>query len=189
MAAASAAALPDGRLLTDRLPADEPAADNSRLAVIVVAAGRSSRMEGVDKTFAEIDGAPLVIHTLRRLAASDAVCRITLVVAKDAVARAGELTHRHAVPRLAAICAGCRLHRAGLCRPPRQHQGNHAGGFGHRGAPAGGGPLTGGRQTVTAGKCVAPAKAPRPRAGKTGRITAAQSPSGHRRAATTSHRA
>ena len=105
MAAASAAALPADRLLTDRLPNDELAADDSRLAVIVVTAGRSSRREGVDKTFAEIDGAPLVIHTLRRLAASDAVCRIALVVAKDAVARAGELTHRHAVPKLAAMAA------------------------------------------------------------------------------------
>ena len=84
--------------------ANPPAA--ARLAVVVVAAGRSSRMAGVDKTFAQVAGIPLIIHTLQRLAASDAVGRIALVVADDAVLRADELTRQYQVPKLAAICPG-----------------------------------------------------------------------------------
>lgn len=37
------------------------------LLAVVVAAGRSSRMKGVDKTFAEVGGVLLVVHTLQRL--------------------------------------------------------------------------------------------------------------------------
>ena len=44
-------------------------------------------MGGTDKTFADVRGSPLIAHTLRRIAASDAVDRIVLVVAPDAVSR------------------------------------------------------------------------------------------------------
>ena len=82
------------------------ASDDDRLAVVVAAAGRSSRMAGVDKTFAEIGGAPLIIHTLQRLAASDAVSRIALVVADDAIPQAGRLAQQYDIPKLTAICPG-----------------------------------------------------------------------------------
>ena len=85
---------------------NSPPPQDDRLAAVVVAAGRSSRMAGVDKTFAEIAGTPLIIHTLQRLAASDAVGPIALVVAPDAVTRAARLTQQYQVPKLAAICPG-----------------------------------------------------------------------------------
>ena len=55
------------------------------MGVVVVAAGRSTRMGGTDKTFADVLGAPLIAHTLRRMAQSDVVDRIVLVVSDDAV--------------------------------------------------------------------------------------------------------
>ena len=70
--------------------ADGLAFDDGLLAV-VVAAGRSSRIEREDKTFAEVGGVPLVVHTPQRLGALAAVCRIALVAVEDAVGRAGEL--------------------------------------------------------------------------------------------------
>ena len=76
------------------------------MGVVVVAAGRSTRMGGTDKTFAEIHGIPLVVHTLRRLAQSPAVSRIALVVAEDAVARAEGMIARHAIDKVTAVCAG-----------------------------------------------------------------------------------
>ena len=76
------------------------------MGVVVVAAGRSTRMGGTDKTFAEIHGIPLVVHTLRRLAQSPAVSRIALVVAEDAVARAESMVARYAIGKVAAVCAG-----------------------------------------------------------------------------------
>ncbi len=76
------------------------------MGVVVVAAGRSTRMGGADKTFAEVHGVPLVIHTLRRLAGSTAVERIALVVAKDAVARTKTMVENYRLDKVAAVCAG-----------------------------------------------------------------------------------
>ena len=74
--------------------------------VVVVAAGSSTRMGGTDKIFALINGIPLIVHTLRRLAASETVERIILVVAKDAVSMAEALLKRHGVAKVAGVCAG-----------------------------------------------------------------------------------
>ena len=77
-----------------------------KLGVVVVAAGQSSRMAGTDKTFAEIGGIPLVAHTLLRLARSDSVARIALVVSEPSLARAGALIRDLGIPKIAAVCAG-----------------------------------------------------------------------------------
>ena len=49
------------------------------IAVIVLAAGSSARMGGVDKLWAELDGAPLVARSLRTLAALEAVTTLVIV--------------------------------------------------------------------------------------------------------------
>ncbi len=54
--------------------------------VIVVAAGRSARMEGVDKVYAAIGDRPLLAWTLSRIAATPGVERIVVVVAPARVA-------------------------------------------------------------------------------------------------------
>ena len=82
------------------------AAPDPRLSVVVVAAGRSARMGDVDKTFAEIRGAPLIVHTLRRLSASDAVSRIVLVVAPDSLAAGAAAVRDHRIAKIAAVCPG-----------------------------------------------------------------------------------
>lgn len=74
--------------------------------MVVVAAGRSARMGGTDKTFADIHGAPLVVHTLRRIASSGAVTRIVLVVADDAVERARDMIAEYRIGKVVAVCAG-----------------------------------------------------------------------------------
>lgn len=79
---------------------------DDRLGVVVVAAGRSSRMGGTDKTFADVLGSPLIAHTLRRVAASDAVDRIVLVVAADAVPDGEAIVRELGIPKIAAVCAG-----------------------------------------------------------------------------------
>ena len=47
---------------------------------IVVAAGESTRMEGIDKRLAPLGGRPLLIRTLEAVAASPSVERIVLVM-------------------------------------------------------------------------------------------------------------
>lgn len=81
-------------------------ASGERLGVVVVAAGRSTRMGGTDKTFAVIQGAPLIVHTLRNLAASQAVERIALVVAAEAVESAEEMVRDFGICKVASVCAG-----------------------------------------------------------------------------------
>lgn len=89
-----------------RLNATRSETSGELLGVVVVAAGRSTRMGGTDKTFAEVHGIPLIAHTLRRIAASDAVDRIVLVVAADVVADGEEIAGQLDIPKIAAVCAG-----------------------------------------------------------------------------------
>lgn len=81
-------------------------ASEDLLGVVVVAAGRSSRMGGTDKTFTEILGSPLIAHTLRRIAASNAVDRIVLVVAADSVPDGEAVVKGLNIPKIVAVCAG-----------------------------------------------------------------------------------
>ena len=80
--------------------------DDDRLGVVVVAAGRSSRMGGTDKTFADVHGIPLIAHTLRRLAQSDAVASIVLVVAEQSVARSRTMVDQLGIAKIQAVCTG-----------------------------------------------------------------------------------
>ena len=63
-------------------------------------------MGGADKTFTDVHGTPLIGHTLRRIAASDAVDRIVLVVAADAVPDGEAIVRELNLPKVAAVCAG-----------------------------------------------------------------------------------
>lgn len=77
-----------------------------RLDLVVVAAGRSTRMGDTDKTFTPILGEPLIVHTLRRLAAADVVGRIALVVAEESLVRAEGIVREFALEKIAAVCVG-----------------------------------------------------------------------------------
>ena len=90
----------------DRADHQTHAGGDDQLGVVVVAAGRSSRMGGTDKTFTEVQGAPLIVHTLRRLAASEVVEAIALVVAAEAVPAAQTLARRFGVGKITSVCAG-----------------------------------------------------------------------------------
>ena len=115
--------------------AKDPGNDN-RLGVVVVAAGRSSRMGGTDKTFADVHGVPLIAHTLRRLAQSDTVARIVLVVADHSVARARRMVDELGIAKIQSICAGgarrqdsvyAGLEALGRCRWVAVHDGARPG--------------------------------------------------------------
>ncbi len=57
-----------------------------RADVIVVAAGRSSRMDGLDKLTADLAGQPLLAWTLEAVAAAPEVDRIVIVTSEDRIA-------------------------------------------------------------------------------------------------------
>ena len=64
----------------DATAAEAIGADVNGVDVIVVAAGGSSRMAGIDKRLAPLGGRPLLIRTLEAVAASPVVERIVLVM-------------------------------------------------------------------------------------------------------------
>ena len=71
-----------------------PATDET-VAAIVLAAGSSSRMGGIDKIWADLDGTPLVAHPLRAIAATPGVRIVVCVAPRE----------RHAA--LGALLEGC----------------------------------------------------------------------------------
>ena len=76
------------------------------IGAVIVAAGRSSRMGGVDKTFAPLLGAPLIAHTVERLEGHPAIGEIALVLAAESVERARELAKARGWRKVTQVCAG-----------------------------------------------------------------------------------
>ena len=76
------------------------------VGAVIVAAGRSTRMGGVDKTFVPILGVPLVAHTLDRFESFPQVDQIVLVLAEESLERGRELVHERNYRKVAHICSG-----------------------------------------------------------------------------------
>ena len=78
----------------------------ARIGVVVVAAGSSSRMEGVDKTFAPLLGRPLITHTLDRFEDFPAVSEIVLVLARHSVNVGESLVRERGYRKVSQVCSG-----------------------------------------------------------------------------------
>ena len=78
----------------------------SKVGAVIVAAGSSTRMGGVDKTFAPVLGLPLVVHTINQFESSPIVNQIVLVVANNSVEQAQELIQQRAYSKVTGICVG-----------------------------------------------------------------------------------
>ena len=68
--------------------------DSPKFGAIVVAAGQSSRMRGVDKIFYPLGGVPLVWHSLSILLSYPSISRTVLVTAEENVRQAEEMIAR-----------------------------------------------------------------------------------------------
>jgi 2-C-methyl-D-erythritol 4-phosphate cytidylyltransferase len=77
-----------------------------KVGAVIVAAGRSTRMGGVDKTFVPILGLPLVAHTLDRFESFPQVDQIVLVLAEESLDRGRELVQERGYRKVAHVCAG-----------------------------------------------------------------------------------
>jgi 2-C-methyl-D-erythritol 4-phosphate cytidylyltransferase len=85
---------------------------------IIVAAGRSERMGGVDKLFATLAGRPLIVWTLAAFKKCDAIDAAVVVASPDAVDRVRALVREWRFSNVAAVVPGGALRqdsvRAGL---------------------------------------------------------------------------
>jgi len=78
----------------------------AQVGAVIVAAGRSTRMGGADKTFAPIYGRPLVAHTLDRFESSSLIDQIVLVLAEDSLEQGRKLVEERDYEKVAHVCAG-----------------------------------------------------------------------------------
>ncbi len=73
---------------------------------IIVAAGSSTRMEGVDKTFAPLLDRPLITHTIDRFEEFPNVSEIVLVLAAESLDIGRRLVRERGYGKVSHICAG-----------------------------------------------------------------------------------
>lgn len=79
---------------------------SGKTGAIILAAGRSSRMGGVDKTTAELAGLPVAAHSLRAFAASPKIDAIVIVSGDDNHAGLVDLAERHGAGKVSAVVLG-----------------------------------------------------------------------------------
>ena len=80
--------------------------DKSGLPVIIVAAGNSTRMQGINKQFLEIKGVPVIARTLLAFENSSDISRIILVVRDEDVYSFQILSEKYNISKLSDIVCG-----------------------------------------------------------------------------------
>lgn len=78
----------------------------AKCAAVIVAAGKASRMEGTDKITAELNGEPLILHTLRAFQNSEDIQEIILVTREDLLDQLSELCVEKKITKLKKLCKG-----------------------------------------------------------------------------------
>ena len=76
------------------------------VGVVIVAAGSSTRMEGVDKTFAPLLGRPLISHTLDPFEEWPVISQVALVLSADSVEAGRSVVQEHAYRKISRVVAG-----------------------------------------------------------------------------------
>ena len=83
-----------------------PADPHPRVGVVVVAAGASHRMGGVDKVFVPLAGLPLITYSLRAFQEALGIESVVLVLAEAQVQRGAQLVADAKLTKVSAITSG-----------------------------------------------------------------------------------
>ena len=75
-------------------------------SLVVVAAGRASRMEGVDKILCPMGNEPMLLHTLRPFQQSDLVDEIVIVTREDLMVTIGTLCSQREITKVRRLVKG-----------------------------------------------------------------------------------
>lgn len=79
----------------------------SQWGVVVVAAGRGSRMGTKEsKQYLPLRGKPIIVHTLELFESMDEIADIALVVGADDVERCSQLVQEHSLGKVTAVVSG-----------------------------------------------------------------------------------
>lgn len=87
-------------------PYDRGMSVNGTACGVIVAAGRSERMGGIDKVYAEVAGRPLIAWTLAAFKRCDAIDSIVVVAPPDGVARMEAFVAEWRMTKVRAVVAG-----------------------------------------------------------------------------------
>ena len=82
--------------------------DVTNVGAVVVAAGESRRMKGIDKIFHPLNGKPLVWHSVSVLQAHPRVKHIVLVISKVNIGHAEALVAERNAAAIVSVCEGGR---------------------------------------------------------------------------------
>lgn len=80
--------------------------DNNGIPVIIVAAGSSSRMRGINKQFANIAGIPVIARTMLAFENSPLISKIILVTKKEFVLDMQHIADKYMIGKLDCIVEG-----------------------------------------------------------------------------------
>ncbi len=78
----------------------------NRLGVIVVAAGRSSRMGGVDKQLLRLGGIPVILHSLRVFESFSSTSSIVLIMSEDNLAAGINVVEESGLSKIVDVVVG-----------------------------------------------------------------------------------
>ena len=81
-------------------------ADRPYCTALVAAAGSSSRMGGVDKLLAPLDGVPVLVRTLTALEMAQRVDEIIVAVREESLVEISQLCHTYGISKCAKIVRG-----------------------------------------------------------------------------------
>ncbi len=76
------------------------------VGAVIVAAGESRRMQGIDKIFHPLDGIPIVWHSILALQSHSSVVDVVLVISKSNFERAEELIDTQGYQGSVTVCEG-----------------------------------------------------------------------------------
>lgn len=76
------------------------------VGVVIVAAGSSTRMEGVDKTFAPLLGRPLITHTLDPFEECSFISQVALALSADSVELGKSVVKERGYGKISDVVAG-----------------------------------------------------------------------------------
>lgn len=77
-----------------------------RCTAVIVAGGKATRMEGVDKILTPLGGEPVLLHALRPFQASDLVGEIVIVAREDLMVPIGDLCRRKGIDKVRRVVKG-----------------------------------------------------------------------------------
>lgn len=78
-----------------------------KISAIIPAAGSGTRFDSEkNKLFEEINGIPVIIHTLKAISSADEVCEIIICTSPDLILEIKNLAALHAIPKIKKIISG-----------------------------------------------------------------------------------